>query len=275
MCCGFPVRTAESGGPSGGRTGTGKGEQVDKLSALIEEGYRLFERPRPTGLGVCVRCCMYPEIEARILDWQVAEIPLEDLRDWYFAASDSPFPRNVMRWFLPRILDLLAQRADLASVGTEVVLFRLRDSGFPDGWTEAEVDFMTRFAEALVMQVARDGGGDERLPAHSLDEVLCMFGMGGVDLGPALARLQALPDAELVRALAPDWGHPGHDIWVNAFWEGGPAKDSFFGWLTSRAMLDRMMIHGSGDAGTPETREKAWHIAEAILRWQEAMDCAE
>ena len=104
-----------------------------------------------------------------------------------------------------------------------------------------------------------------------MDEVVCMFGMGGVDLGRALARLEALPTATLVRALARDWAQPGCDIWVNAFWESGPPKDLYYGWLTSAEMQDRMLAHGLGREGTDRSREDALNIAEAILRWREAM----
>jgi hypothetical protein len=64
---------------------------------------------------------------------------------------------------------------------------------------------------------------------------------------------------------------PRHDIWVNAFWEGGPAKDLVFGWMTSQATADRMLAHGTSSDGAPETRDDALHVAEAILRWREAM----
>ena len=63
----------------------------------------------------------------------------------------------------------------------------------------------------------------------------------------------------------------GPDLWVNAFWESGPAKDLVFGWLTSEAMLERMIAFGLGDTGDIGRRNVAMQIAEIILRWREAM----
>lgn len=248
------------------------GEPLAELSALVEEGYRLFKAPPPANHGCCVNCCMYPEVEERLLKWPVREIPLHDLKDWYFAASDNPFPAPTMKWILPRVLDFLAQGEGIASVGTEVVLQRLKASGFPQDWPEYAGDFMARYATALLAAVATapDAFKDGPYNPFSLDELLCMFGTGGVDLRPALTRLDALPTGRLAAAMASDWVLMGPDIWVNAFWESGPAKDLVFGWLASDPMLERMLAYGA--EGTGQDRDNALSFAEAILRWREAMD---
>lgn len=241
-----------------------------EIRALTDEGYRLFKRQRPSGHGCCINCCMYPDVEARLLQWPQHEIPLYDLNDWYFAAAaSSPFPRPVIGWFLPRILELIAEGAELAAVGNEVVLMRLGDSGFPDEWPDDAVDHMRRFAKAIIGRCVPGHGDRAKLP-YGLDEALCMFGMGGVDLGPALADLDARPTADLAAAFDKDWAHPGRDIWVNPFWDIGPTRDAVYGWLTSQQMCDRMLAHGvSSDEGTRQTRMAALHVAEAILRWHE------
>ena len=107
----------------------------------------------------------------------------------------------MIKWFLPRILDLLASGNELASVGSEVVLNRLADSGFPDAWPDPAVEFMTRYATTL-MRAYVASPEVFRTDAFDLDQLLCMFGLGGVNLRPALAWLEALPTTPLPRCLA-------------------------------------------------------------------------
>ena len=212
---------------------------------------------------------MHPEVEARLLNWPVREIPLDDLRDWYFAASDNPFPRPVMKWFLPRILELIADGRELASVGHEVALRRLHDSGFPADWPDAAVDLVNRFAVTLAVTtvVCPKTAAHPIEDRATLDETLCLLGQGGVDMALVLAKLDTLPTEVLAGAFGRDWALMGHEISINAFWESGPAKDMVLGWYTSDAMFERMMEHGVADAG--EHRVAALNFADAILRWRE------
>ncbi len=248
-----------------------------ELASLIEEGYALFEAPRPPAHGCCENCCMYAQVEARLLDWPVRAIPEDDLRDWYFAASDNPFPRAVMKWFLPRVLHLVAEGRELASVGHEVVLRRLHDSGFPQEWPEAVVDFMTRYATVLMLITVHcpktfddspaDRPADHPADRPVMDEMLCMLGQGGVDLVPVLAQLDALPIETLAAAFSRDWSLNRREIVVNAFWESGPAKDLVYGWYSSESLLTRMLEYGCGDTG--DYRGAALDFADAILHWRE------
>lgn len=248
----------------------------EPLAALVAEGYRRFVADRPDATGVCRGCCMDPEIEARILDWPQDAIPKTDIADWYFAASENPFPRSVARWFLPRVLELLAEGEDVASVGNEVALRRLADAGFPEKWPEDDAAFLTRFGATLAEAVARaQGQSDEPVGRAGLQETVCMLALGGVDVAPAIAALDALPTGLLARALAEDWAWPRTGYFVDAFWEEGAAKDMVFGWLTGEALLERMLAHGMTENDGDPTRAAALQVAEAILQWREWMGTAD
>lgn len=232
-------------------------EPVETLAPLVEEAYRLFKRPAPPGDGVC-ECCMEPEIKARFLQWPVRDIPLHDLRDWYFAAPEVPFPIVTMRWLLPRILDGLARGEELASVGHEVVLHRLTSAGFPDDWKDDEVELINRFGAALAEAVASGRYGGDRF--MELDECLCMLALGGIGLAPVFKRLDTVDPGHLARSV----GYLG-EIAGDAFWPDAPEqRDAALAWFYSEAMANRLMTYGVGD-GPEELRNDALRCAEQIL----------
>lgn len=202
---------------------------------------------------------MYPDVKARLMDWEPCEIPNHDIRDWYFAAvSDVSFPVNIIRWFLPRILEGLARHEDMAAVGEEVLLHRLGMAGFPGMFTDPEVDLVNRFAVAYLGAVL----AGEKKPLD-LDTALCMFALGGVDLAPLIARADAAPTDLLVDSMRD--GRIAVGIGFTAFWESGPAKEAALGWFTSERTVERLMAFASGTGGTEEQRRTAWALAERAL----------
>lgn len=240
------------------------------LSDLIGEGYQLFESGTPFSLGVCTCCCMAPEVERRILGRAPRDIPLAEIREWTDAAFSYTGLAPALRWLLPRILELVAQGEDVWMGGNAVALRRLAVVGYPDGWSAEETAFLERVAVEIIGSVAlAQGHGGDPLHRIELQEALCMIALGGIDVAPALARLDALPDDDLARALATHWTWPNYGIYVDAFWEDGAAKKRVFEWLTDDAMLDRMLRHGTGAEGDEASRAQALCVAEAILKWRE------
>ena len=202
---------------------------------------------------------MYPEVKARLLDWEPGEIPNHDIRDWYFAAVfDVSFPINVIRWFLPRILEGLARHEDMAATGEEVLLQRLGMAGFPGTFTDPEIDLVNRFAAAYLEAVL---GEEEK--SLDLDTALCMFALGGVDLAPLLARVDAAPTDLLVNSMRE--GRMAIEIGFTAFWVSGLAKDAALGWFTSDRTVERLIAFASGTGCSEEQREAAWGLAERAM----------
>lgn len=214
------------------------GPRPDALKAAIDEAWRVFDIPAPATTGVCKNCCMWPEIEADFLKRPAPELPLDYMRDWYFAAFADDISHDHVAWFLPRVMEMLAAGEDVASVGNEVAFSRLPRTGFPDRWPERQVAAINRFALAyLEMKLATDppmGWGE-------VDYVLCMFGEGGIDIGPLLNRLDLLSDDDLAAHLHRTWFYSqSGSIPFSAFWSHEPAKSMAWNWYTSAALLERM-----------------------------------
>jgi hypothetical protein len=214
------------------------GPRPDALTAAIDEAWRVFDIPAPATTGVCEHCCMDPQIEADFLKRPARELPLDYVRDWYFAAFTDAISHNHVAWFLPRVMELLADGQDVASVGNEVAFSRLPRTGFPDRWPERQVAAINRFAMAyLNMKLDATPSMDWA----DLDYLLCMFGEGDIDIGPLLNRLDALPDCDLADLLYRTWFYAeSGSIPFDAFWSREPAKSLVWSWYTSTALMDRM-----------------------------------
>lgn len=222
------------------------GSRPDALKAAIDAAWRAFDLPAPATTGVCKNCCMDPKIEADFLARQARDLPESYVRDWYFAAFTDDIAHNHVAWFLPRVMEMLADGKEVASVGDEVAFNRLPRTGFPDRWPERQVAAINRFALAfLEFKLA----ADPPMGWAELDYLLCMFGEGGIDIGPLLNRLDALTDGDLASLLHRTWfyapaggtdGTQCRSIPFDAFWSREPARSMAWNWYTSTALLDRM-----------------------------------
>ncbi len=224
--------------------------------AVIAEAYRVFDFPTPSETGVCVGCCMYPEIEADFFNPPIAELPLHYLRDWFFAACSQPLARGIWGYLLPRVLEVLAAGEEPSSNGIEVSLNR-----FPTGdraqWNEAQWDVLDRFRwRFLARAIAED--------REFLDDTLCMFGNAGWPMKDLYAQVAAEPDAVLAGRFWNDWCRGCKpSIWITAFWDEGRNAEAF-AFYTSRALHDRM-ARLALDAATPrDLAEKALDVAAVI-----------
>jgi hypothetical protein len=214
------------------------GPRPDALTAAIDEAWRVFAIPAPATTGVCEHCCMDPKIEAEFLKRPARDLPLDYVRDWYFAAFTDAIGHNHVAWFLPRVMELLLAGEELATVGHEVVFQRLPRTGFPACWSTEEVAVVQRFATqyfaALLVDAIPNADTD-------LDSWLCMFGIGNIDIDPLLRLMDALPDDVLAEKLHRMWWHGSWgEISVDAFWDDGPAKTLARSWYTSAHLLARM-----------------------------------
>lgn len=214
------------------------GPWPDALKAAIDEAWRVFDMPAPKTTGVCERCCMDPQIEADFLMRKARDLPDAHIRDWYFAAFADDISHNHVAWFLPRVMEMLAEGKEVASVGNEVAFQRLPRTGFPDRWPDRQVAAINRFALAyLDMKLAA-------LPPMrwgELDYLLCMFGEGGIDIGPLLGLLDSRPDADLADLLHRTWFHlQSGSIPFDAFWSREPGRSMAWNWYTSAELMGRM-----------------------------------
>ena len=227
---------------------------------LIEEAYRVFQAPKPTSLGVCEHCCMDPAIEADFLRPPIAALPLGYLRDWYQAAYDpAGIDQAIWTYLLPRVLEVLASGEDASPIGLEVSLNRFA-TGDASNWSQQQWSVLDRFQRRFLERALRSAS------PNPLDDVLCMFRLGGWPLDDLLRQLAEVRDEPLIERLWRDWCEvaPGHAaISITPFWEA-PDRGALFGFYTSPELHDRMVTVALADDVDPVLAEKAAAVASVI-----------
>lgn len=244
------------------RGGPGPGAKLsadDPFFPIIADAYREFTIPKPTSTDVC-DCCMDKDIEADFFDPPIEGMPLAYVRDWYFAAYQPPgVSKSTWTYLLPRILEILATGQDVASVGLEVSLARF-ETGNPDHWRASQWAVLDRFQRAYLLRAMTDD-------PTPIDDVLCMFGLGGWPLHGLVEQLAAMPTEMLADRFWRDWckDHaPGREsVWITAFWEGG-ANSAAYDFYTSRDLYDRMTSFGLADETPSDLAQKALAVAMVI-----------
>ena len=214
------------------------GSRTDALKAAIDEAWRVFDMPAPKDLGVCTVCCMDPEEAARMQRTDARHLTVAQLDDWYSSAFAAEPTKQQVAWLLPRVMEILAAGGEVFHLGREVVLKRLRLSGFPDHWARAEVRAIEAFSNAAFESLIH---GEVSGSDFNVDEWLCMFAFSGIQMEPFLARLYALPDDQLFDILQRGPCDPRDGkIVVSFFWEDCPTATDVLSWYSSNAMLDRL-----------------------------------
>lgn len=232
----------------------------DPFAALVEEAYLAFARPRPAAIGVCQGCCMDPQIEADFFNPDIRDLPLHYVQDWYSAAYErGGVPKPTWAYLLPRILEILASGQTLDHVGLETSLNRF-DTGNPDHWSEQQWRVLDRFQRMFLRRGIENGG-------ERLDDLLCMFRLGGWGLADLLDQVAAVGDAVLAECLWRDWCEgcaPGREsVWITAFWDT-PDNSTVFDFYTSSALRNRMEALALGDRVDPQLAAKACAVVDVI-----------
>ncbi|MEO8024685.1 MAG: hypothetical protein ABI660_22665 [Polaromonas sp.] len=156
-------------------------QAVDRLYAVFS-GYRA-----PTlCLNVCLGCCMDESLEKEMRQLPLRQITARHFYEYNCSAKDVPQPAHEIKYLLPRMLELLADGAELHH-SMECYLGRLGNceaGAFSAEEYEAiEVFALAYFAARLSQHWWQSGEG------HAGDvafEFLLMFDIGGVDLRPLL-----------------------------------------------------------------------------------------
>jgi hypothetical protein len=163
-------------------------ELVPPVKQAVERLYAVFSGYRAPALclNVCLGCCMDEAREREMRQLPLRQISAAHFYEYNSSASDVPQPADEIRYLLPRMLELLADGAELHH-SSEIYLRRLGDcepGAFSAKEREAIAAFaLACFAECLRQhpwQSGRGHGGDEAF------ELLLMFEIGGIDLQPLL-----------------------------------------------------------------------------------------
>lgn len=160
-----------------------------QLQALIDEAYHLFKSyPMGGAMAVCNGCgCCLQESDVKLL--QSTAIKKVDRRLIYeyldAAVADDDLLIGQMKHLLPRVLELLLQGEYLRH-STEIILDKCHCDR-TQYWSAKEIDFLQRFALLYLQWVCESND-----QTNTLDEVVLMFHLAGLDIEPLLIKWQAL-----------------------------------------------------------------------------------
>lgn len=238
-----------------------------ELRAALAQVRHVFDRyPEPPfPLGVCMACCVSPQIERELREWTPSALSAHHLYEYNTSAKPPVQSVAELGHFLPRMLELLALGEEVHH-STELFLVRLGHCA-EDAWRDDERAALARFASALFDVVLRGDAladGFRHWPEDPLVTLL-MFDIGGLAIEPLLAQWQRCP-------------HPNATIWLVEttywhFWQDEMYTNSF---ATDRPAFQHRLRSWLRDPGcrrgfvekltTPEfQRLAATHVADGRM----------
>lgn len=228
-----------------------------KFFSIIEDAYRVFAYPKPTSTDVCERCCLDARIASDFFVPPIRELPLRYVQNWFDAAySGEGITRETWSYLLPRILEILASGEDASVISLEISLNRF-DTGNPKKWSNGEWAILDRFQREFLRYKIESRN-------DALDDVICMFRLGGWPLDDLLAQVASMPDAILIRRLWQDWCASGFEsIWTTAFWERDD-RTTVFSFYTSPELSERVEAVALDENTDPELAAAAMSVANVI-----------
>ena len=234
---------------------------------IIEEAYRAFAVPPPSSLGI-QDWGMDAAVRRDLLTLPSVQLPYRHVRDWYFAEVDpAGVPRQAWAYLLPRVLEILAAGQPVSEISLELSLSRFA-TGNPDNWSAAQWAVLDRF-QRLYLSRAMSRGEASAIyrSGDRLDDVLCMFRLGGWPLDCLLEQLAEMPDALLAERLWRDWcegSPPGCEaVWITSFWPEAD-REAIRAWYSSPALRARMEALAMADDTPADLAEQAEAVADLL-----------
>lgn len=244
---------------------------TDPSHRLVEEAYRVFERPAPRHVPGCACALCTDRGRARALagrparDWST-----DDVSRWFARTAvdtrgrdgvevASKTDRAVFRFLLPRILEILAAGSPLHDGPYGRAFTQFAPARQAGNWSAAEQALLQRFGALLLDRSIQD----PQWP-HDLFETLQLLAYGGWPLRSLLH--QALADPDLPAALARAWGRPRkRDALFPGRWPPGGTLALREAFVTPQ-MAERLMNYAMATGTGPEETEAAMRTADLLLR---------
>ncbi|EJE50851.1 hypothetical protein PMI14_04480 [Acidovorax sp. CF316] len=213
------------------------------LREAVDAAYAAFQHHRaPTQmLDVCIACCMDEAMEREMRRLPLRQVTNRHFYEYNGSAKSSEQPADELLYFLPRMLELLAQGKELHH-STELYLDRLGKCP-ADALSPKERAAVDAFALAFF----REGLGSTGREASPFDganafDILLMFHKGGVSIAPLLAHWLADERESAVQhyANASYWDFWGQHEIQNAFSEDQPEfRETMKAWLLDEGNRQR------------------------------------
>ena len=213
------------------------------LRGAVDAAYAAFGHHRaPTQmLDVCIACCMDEALEREMRRMPLRQVTVRHFYEYNSSAKSSEQPADELLYFLPRMLELLAQGEELHH-STELYLDRLGNCP-ADALSPKERAAVDAFALAFFHE-GLGHTGRERSPfdgANAFD-ILLMFHKGGVDVQPLLAHWlnDERPSAVQHYTEASYWDFWGQNEIQNAFAEDQPEfSEAMKAWMLNEGNRQR------------------------------------
>ncbi|EJV3054004.1 hypothetical protein N7B74_003544 [Escherichia coli] len=156
------------------------------MQALIEQVYHIFRRyPVPQQFVVCCEYCLSQQEQKALRNTSLRAIPYSLINAWNSSPGPDPQNSDEVRYFLPRLLEFVAQR-QFDNIH-EVFSLRRINLASKENWREDERAILQRFA---CQYMADWVSGDE---AVELQYMLEMFSRADIALSPLLDAVISVP----------------------------------------------------------------------------------
>ena len=220
-------------------------EGSQPLRSVVADAYRVFRHYKPPALSLdaCLGCCMSPELEREMRQLPLSKLTRQHFYEYNTAAKSEVQPADELVYLLPRMLELMAERAEIHH-SIELSLDRL--GRCPAGtFEEAEQRVLSRFALSYFEQsiTARD-----RMWLDEPISLLLMFDIGGLDIAPLLDSWMRREDPEPTMHFvdATYWNFWEKQDYDNAFAADRPAfRSQIRSWMLDpahrRRFADKLM----------------------------------
>jgi hypothetical protein len=208
----------------------------EPLRSVVADAYQALRRHKPPTqcLDVCLNCCMSPALEREMRQLPLRELKAHHFYEYNTSAKSEQQPAAELLYFLPRLLELMAQGANLHH-STELYLDRLGrcDAAKFSKVERAAIDAyaLAFFAEGLA-QSPMDSTG--RFMGEDAVSILLMFNIGGIDVTPLLAHWLAngAPTATMHYVWARYWALGCNQSFGNPFADKRPGfQDTIADWM--------------------------------------------
>ncbi|XVJ68219.1 MAG: hypothetical protein HEQ39_00055 [Rhizobacter sp.] len=208
----------------------------EPLRSVVADAYQALRRHKPPTqcLDVCLNCCMSPALEREMRQLPLRELKAHHFYEYNTSAKSEQQPAAELLYFLPRLLELMAQGANLHH-STELYLDRLGrcDAAKFSKVERAAIDAyaLAFFAEGLA-QSPRDSAG--RFMGEDAVSILLMFNIGGIDVARLLAHWldNEAPTATMHYVWARYWALGCNQPFSNPFADKRPGfQDTIADWM--------------------------------------------
>ncbi|HHV1639297.1 TPA: hypothetical protein ACUKUY_003226 [Escherichia coli] len=165
------------------------------MQALIEQIYHIFRRyPAPKQFVVCCEYCLSQQEQKALRNTSLRAIPYSLINAWNSSPGPDPQNSDEVRYFLPRLLEFVAQ-GQFDNIH-EVFSLRRINLASKENWREDEREILQQFACQYMTDWV---SGDE---AVELQYKLEMFFRADIALSPLLDAIISVPEFWSAASLA-------------------------------------------------------------------------